>query len=234
MPLGRLAHLAGIWRKRVADAAGEARPHCFSRDELGTPGRRFGAFVVDSVLGAVAAMFILVPIALLGLSDDLTTTLWWFFGVPVAFAAVTVPFMVRQGEHAGQTLGKQLFGLRVVCDSHGEISRRRAAGRELLVKAPFWTGSIALLLPARDRQRRLGGPRPPAPGPPGPRRRHPRGARAAAGLGPARCRRSSRTSTSTTRCTCSRATARRRCSGWCGCGAAAAPGRSCRAPCCGS
>ena len=37
--------------------------------------------------------------------------------MPIAFAAVTVPFMLRKGERAGQTLGKQLFGLRVVCDA---------------------------------------------------------------------------------------------------------------------
>ena len=42
-----------------------------------------------------------------------------------------------------------MFRLRVVCDSHGQVSKRRATGRELLVKAPFWTGSISLLfLPA--------------------------------------------------------------------------------------
>ena len=40
--------------------------------------------------------------------------------------------MLREGEHAGQTLGKQLFGLRVVCDDHGVVSpaprdRARAA-----------------------------------------------------------------------------------------------------------
>ena len=149
MPLGRLAHLAGIWRKRVADAAGEPQPHVFERDELGPRGRRAGAFVVDTVLGCVVAVFVAAPLAVLPASEDLQQTLWWFIGVPVAFAAVTVPFMLREGEHAGQTLGKQLFGLRVVCDSHGAVSARRAAARELLVKAPFWTGSIALLfLPA--------------------------------------------------------------------------------------
>ena len=69
--------------------------------------------------------------------------------MPLSFALATVPFMSREGEHAGQTLGKQLFGLRVVCDSHEAVGKRRAAGRELLVKAPFWTGSVALLfLPA--------------------------------------------------------------------------------------
>ena len=56
-------------------------------------------------------------------------TLWWFVGVPLAFAAVTVPFMLREGERAGQTLGKQLFGLRVVCDSHGAVTRAAARPR---------------------------------------------------------------------------------------------------------
>ena len=149
IPLGRLAHLAGIWRKRVADAAGEPPPDRFDRAELGSPGRRLGAFAVDTLLGLVAAVFIYTPFLLLGLSQDATDTLWWFIGIPLAFAAVTAPFMWREGEHAGQTLGKQLFGLRVVCDSHGQISRRRATAREALVKAPFWTGSAALLfLPA--------------------------------------------------------------------------------------
>jgi uncharacterized RDD family membrane protein YckC len=149
VPVGRLAHLAGIWRKRVADAAGEPAPDRFTREELGTPGRRLGAFAVDTVLGAVLALLLAAPFALLPLEADVQQTLWWFIGIPLAFAAVTVPFMVREGAHAGQSLGKQAFGLRVVCDSHGVITRRRAAGRELLVKAPFWTGSISLLfLPA--------------------------------------------------------------------------------------
>ena len=37
-PLGRLAHLAGIWKRRVADSEGAPRPQVFSRAELGTPG----------------------------------------------------------------------------------------------------------------------------------------------------------------------------------------------------
>ena len=88
-------------------------------------------------------------IPLLGLDENVRNTLWWFVGIPIAFSLVTVPFMLREGEHAGQTLGKQLLGLRVVCDHHGSVSGRRATGRELLIKAPFWTGSVSLLfLPA--------------------------------------------------------------------------------------
>jgi uncharacterized RDD family membrane protein YckC len=148
-PLARLAHLASIWRRRVADWEGQAPAHVFTRDELATPGRRFGAFAVDTLLGLVAGFFVAIPFALLPVDADLQSTLWWFVGMPLAFALVTVPFMLREGEHAGQTLGKQLFGLRVVCDSHGVIGKRRAASREALVKAPFWTGSASLLfLPA--------------------------------------------------------------------------------------
>jgi uncharacterized RDD family membrane protein YckC len=69
--------------------------------------------------------------------------------MPLAFAGSTIPFMLRNGSRRGQTLGKQLFRLRVVCDNHDEVSAGRATARELLVKAPFWTGSISLLfLPA--------------------------------------------------------------------------------------
>jgi len=149
LPLARLAHLSSIWRRRQADAVGAEPPHVFTRGELGSPSRRLGAFVVDTLLGCVVALVIAIPFALLPVSADLQSGLWWFVGIPLAFATATVPFMLREGEHAGQTLGKQLFGLRVVCDSHGVGSPRRATGRELCVKAPFWTGSVALLfLPA--------------------------------------------------------------------------------------
>ena len=148
-PVIRLAHLVGIWRKRVADSEGAPRPDAFTRGELATPGRRFGAFVVDTFLGIGAGLILAIPFALLPVDLDLQSTLWWFIGMPLAFALVTVPLMLREGDHAGQTLGKQLFRIRVVCDSHGAVSKRRATGRELLVKAPFWTGSISLLfLPA--------------------------------------------------------------------------------------
>ena len=142
VPLGRLAHVLGIWRRREADAAGAAPPRRFTREELCLPSRRFGAFAIDTLLGGVVAIVLLFP---LRAANDLDATLWWFLGIPIAFAAVTVPFMLRQGEHAGQSLGKQLFGLRVVCDSDGPVSPGRATARELLVKAPFWTGSASLL-----------------------------------------------------------------------------------------
>ena len=148
-PLGRLAHLLSIWSKRVDDLEGKPRPDVFEPEELGPRGRRVGAFAVDTVLGCIVALFVAVPFTLSGMSEDLSSTLWWFIGVPLAFAAVTIPFMLREGEHAGQSLGKQLFGLRVVSDDHHGVSKRRATARELLVKAPFWTGSISLLfLPA--------------------------------------------------------------------------------------
>ena len=144
VPIGRLAHLWGIWRRRVADATGDEPRPCFDTNELGAPKRRFGAFVIDSLLGLAAAG------ALAGVSSfvasGFTTTLWLFVCLPLGFAAVTIPFMLRKGEHAGQSLGKQLCGLRVVCDSHGPVSPRRAATRELLVKAPFWTASLSLYL----------------------------------------------------------------------------------------
>jgi uncharacterized RDD family membrane protein YckC len=148
IPLGRLAHLFGIWRRRVDDATGADPAQRFTREELGRPSRRLGAFLIDSTLGITVSLA-LVPLASLARSSDLEFTLWWFLAMPLAFAGVTIPFMLRKGEHAGQTLGKQLFRLRVVCDDHSVVSPGRATARELLIKAPFWTGSISLLfLPA--------------------------------------------------------------------------------------
>lgn len=145
IPLARLAHLFGIWRRRMEDAAAVKREQVFTRQELCVPSRRLGAFVVDTALGLLVSFPVVVPIAASGLSSDLTGALWWFVAIPIGFAAATVPFMARSGVHAGQTLGKQLFGLRVVCDNRDPIAPRRATVRELLVKAPFWTGSISLL-----------------------------------------------------------------------------------------
>jgi uncharacterized RDD family membrane protein YckC len=148
IPMGRLAHLFGIWRRRVDDATGADPPQRFTTEELGRRLPRLGAFLVDSTLGLMVSLA-LVPLATLARSSDLEFTLWWFAAMPLAFAAVTIPFMLRKGKRAGQTLGKQLFRLRVVCDDRRTVSPARATARELLVKAPFWTGSISLLfLPA--------------------------------------------------------------------------------------
>jgi uncharacterized RDD family membrane protein YckC len=148
IPLGRLAHLFSIWRRRVDDATGADPPQRFTREELARPAPRLGAFMIDTTLGFVVSFLLLPPVSLVR-SDDVEFTLLWFAAMPLGFAAATIPFMLREGRHRGQTLGKQLFRLRVVCDNHGEVSAGRATARELLVKAPFWTGSISLLfLPA--------------------------------------------------------------------------------------
>jgi uncharacterized RDD family membrane protein YckC len=148
IPLGRLAHLFSIWRRRVDDATGADPAQRFTREELGRPAPRLGAFVIDTTLGVVVSFLLLPPVSL-ARSADVEFTLWWFAAMPLAFAGATIPFMLRKGRRHGQTLGKQLCRLRVVCDNHDEVSAGRATVRELFVKAPFWTGSISLLfLPA--------------------------------------------------------------------------------------
>ena len=120
MPIARLAHLLNIWNARVNDAKGDGRGRTSSRGMSSAPG---AAASVPSwstpALGMMLAFVFALPISVLPLPVDLKTTVWWFVAVPLAFAAVSVPFMLRDGEHAGQTLGKQLFGLRVIDDSHG-------------------------------------------------------------------------------------------------------------------
>ena len=165
---GLAVHDLPAERRRLGVPRPAARPARPPGEHLEAPGRRLRGRAAAAALHPRGARLARAPpgrvrrrqpargvrvdlrdVPLLGLDENVRNTLWWFVGIPIAFALVTVPFMLREGEHAGQTLGKQLLGLRVVCDHHGSVSGRRATGRELLIKAPFWTGSVSLLfLPA--------------------------------------------------------------------------------------
>ena len=97
--------------------------------------------------------------------------------MPLAFAAVTIPFMLRKGERHGQTLGKQLFRLRVVMR---RPRRREPAPRDRARAAR--EGAVLdrldlAAVPARHRQLRLVGLRSRAARDPGPGDRHARRAR---------------------------------------------------------
>ena len=152
MPIARLAHLAGIWHARVNDAKGAAAAPL--QDAMSSAPRAAASVPSWSTpASASCASIALRRCRSLAPVDDLKTTVWWFVAVPLAFAAVTVPFMLRDGEHAGQTLGKQLFGLRVIDDSHGVVSPRprdRArAAREGAVRDGLGLSDLH----PRDRQR---------------------------------------------------------------------------------
>jgi uncharacterized RDD family membrane protein YckC len=111
-------------------------------------GARLGAVLLDGIL--VSAPFFILGLVL-GLTqsedalDDENDTL----DLIITLASVILPFvyyaltMGRQGEHNGQTLGKQALGIRVVRESGDAVTGWWAVGREL-VKGII--GTVTLLI----------------------------------------------------------------------------------------
>lgn len=126
--------------------------------ELASWGVRFAAYLIDFI-------FVMIPTTILALavfagafgisggnSDTLATILAAVVTV-VIFAAVGLFYapvlMIRQGARNGQTLGKQLLGIRVVRDGGEPFGFGAAAIREILLKglAVGIASSIIPLLP---------------------------------------------------------------------------------------
>jgi uncharacterized RDD family membrane protein YckC len=79
------------------------------------------------------------------LGDDAPAALFYFAILPLSYALATVPFMLRCGEHRGQSLGRQLLGIRVVDAEGHELRANQVLVREVVVKSMVLFG-IALLL----------------------------------------------------------------------------------------
>ena len=96
-----------------------------SEEALGSRFRRLLAVVVDGFV-------VFIPAYVLGsaVGDDAD----WAIGLLYILASLLyVPLMLaRGGEHNGQTLGKQLLGVRVVAQDGDRVSLGRAMKRELL------------------------------------------------------------------------------------------------------
>jgi uncharacterized RDD family membrane protein YckC len=81
-------------------------------------GRRLVAVLVDGlVVWAAAVVLTFVLVAMVSATDAMTLTVVLLAAPPVVSLVVylvySAPLMARQGAHNGQTLGKQLMGLRV-------------------------------------------------------------------------------------------------------------------------
>lgn len=102
-----------------------AAPTSASDEVLGSRFRRLLAIIVD---GFVVGIPVYVLAAAVGDDAD------WVIGLLYLLASVLyAPLMLaRGGEHNGQTLGKQLLGVRVVAQDGGHVSLGRAMKRELL------------------------------------------------------------------------------------------------------
>ena len=124
---------------------------------LASWGSRFGAWLIDGLVLLVPAviLFFLVVAGAVGISgndDDVTAgavigaiVLWFLLMVAVSLLYAPL-LMARQGPHNGQTLGKQLLGIRVVRDTGQTMGFGWAALREIAVKA-FAVGIVSSIVP---------------------------------------------------------------------------------------
>lgn len=121
---------------------------------------RVWATLIDGLILAVPAVltFLLIVGGALGLSEAdedvavgaaILATLGWLLVMAVVVMLYAPLLMARQGPHNGQTLGKQVLGIRVVRDSGEPFTFGSAALREAAVKflALAIAGSIIPLVP---------------------------------------------------------------------------------------
>ena len=179
-------------RRRLGVPRPAARPARPPGEHLEAPGRRLrgraaagalhprrarlarraasGAFAVDSLLGAFASIFVMIP--LLGLDEDVGNTLWWFVGDAAR---------VRRRDravHAARGRARRADARQAaVRPARGVRPPRQRQRRAAPPGASCCQGAVLdrlglAAVPARDRQRRVHDLRPRTPRRPGPRHRH--------------------------------------------------------------
>lgn len=115
-------------------------------------GARFGATVIDGLILLVPTVLLVAFVVAVALSSDVggvvvgIISFLVFLVVALLYAPV---LMMRQGEHNGQTFGKQVVGIRVVRDSGQPFDFGSAALREIVLKglALGIAGSVIPLIP---------------------------------------------------------------------------------------
>ena len=141
LPLAMLYRLSDVRLDRLAR---RSKIRTFAPGELGGVARRFAALTLDWILAwlLVAALGEVV-VATMG--EDAPAAFFYFAVMPLSYALATLPFMLRCGRRRGQSLGKQLMGIRVVDAEGDELRRSQVLVRELVVKSLLLFG-IAFLL----------------------------------------------------------------------------------------
>lgn len=128
------------------------RPPLPQQGALAGWGSRFGAAIIDGLILLVPTVVLIVLVVLVALSSDAGAIV---IGVISFLAFVTAAFlyapllMRREGEHNGQTWGKQVVGIRVIRDSGQPFDFGSAALREIVLKnlAVGIASSIIPLIP---------------------------------------------------------------------------------------
>lgn len=98
-------------------------------------GSRLGATLIDAIIAIVAFLMMFGLYASVAAAMVLVIPMW------IAVVLYPLFLLARQGPNNGQTIGKQVVGIRVVPVEGGPITMARAASRELL-----WKGLILGLI----------------------------------------------------------------------------------------
>ena len=119
---------------------------------LASWGSRFAAWLIDLMILLVPVIvFTVIIVAAAAGSDSAAwvTGILGFFAYLVALLLYAPLLMMREGEHNGQTLGKQALGIRVVRDNGEAMGFGWAALREIVVKGFLvaFAGAIIPFLP---------------------------------------------------------------------------------------
>jgi uncharacterized RDD family membrane protein YckC len=117
-------------------------------------GRRMGAALVDLVIGSAvfgASLIVASVLFVIGGAAPITVGVLIIVAGAVGAVLLAPLFMCRDGEHNGQSLGKQTVDLRVVRDDGQPVGLGLGVLREVVFKIVFGvmvTGGLFLLIDA--------------------------------------------------------------------------------------
>ena len=116
---------------------------------LASWGSRLAAYLIDALILLVPVIGLTVIIVAIAAGSDtgavVTGILGFLAYLVVAFLYAPL-LMKREGQHNGQTWGKQALGIRVIRDSGEEMTFGPAALREIVIKG-FAVGIASSIIP---------------------------------------------------------------------------------------
>jgi uncharacterized RDD family membrane protein YckC len=115
----------GGWERPVA-----TRPEAWARAPLSGWWRRVGAYILDAIFTSIVSW---VGVTLIYAGSEATGVILVLAGLVVAFFYYPLT-MMREGEHNGKSLGKQIVAIRVVRDDGQPVTFGFALLREFVVK----------------------------------------------------------------------------------------------------
>jgi uncharacterized RDD family membrane protein YckC len=115
----------GGWEQPVA-----TRPDAWADAPLSGWWRRVGAYILDAIFTALVSW---VGVTLIYAGSEAAGVILVLAGIVVAFFYYPVT-MMREGEHNGKSLGKQILAIRVVKDDGQPVTFGFALLREFVVK----------------------------------------------------------------------------------------------------